>query len=142
MAIVIRSQKFTPTKKEKATYSDISFGFTIHPNTQDLTVTTDEEAVKMSIRNLLLTNRGERFFNPKIGSDIRSLLFENYTLSTENSLKSYVENVVKNYEPRANIISVDVNNYIDDDAIGIRITFSTINSLSPVDLDLFITRVR
>jgi len=64
-------------------YSDIPTNFDVHPVKEDLVLVTNESAVKRSIRNLLLTDPYERFFNPLIGSGIRQTLFENVSKDTE-----------------------------------------------------------
>lgn len=141
MAVVKRST-LKETQKQNIYYSDLQTNLAIHPNKKDLTRTFNDDAVKRSIRNILLTNRGEKLMNPQFGSDIRSLLFENMTPVTESLLKDYVANAISNYEPRANIIAINVTALYDYDAYAITVVFSVINKKEPITLELLINRIR
>lgn len=76
MAQTFSSEKYTATSKKIEYYSDFSTDFDIHPGKKDLTRVTNEDAVKRSIRNLIITNTGERLFQPALGADLSRLLFE------------------------------------------------------------------
>lgn len=130
------------TELKTILYSDLSTNFDIHPNKKDVMRTFNEEAVKRSIRNIIMTVRGERLMNPQYGSDINSILFENMTPSSEEMLKEYITTAINNYEPRANIIAVVVTALYDMNAYGVTIVFSTINRKEPVTIELLINRVR
>ena len=120
----------TPTAKRKPEiYSDFHKDMTQNPINFDLARKLDEEAVKESIKNLILTDRGERLFQPEIGSDVRKMLFENINNSTIEVIKDLVRNTIRNYEPRANLIGVDVLTSIDSLQVDIIITFNIINRL-------------
>lgn len=80
-----------------------------HPLNHDLITLNNETAISRSIRNLVSTNLGERFFNYNLGSRISSLLFENLDTFTAQSLQSEIELLLNNYEPRIRLISVNVN---------------------------------
>ena len=123
-------------------YSDIPVNFTIHPIKQDLVLITNENAVKRSIRNLLLTDPYERFFNPDVGAGIRQSLFENMSRDTEFVLKEKIIETITNYEPRANLYSVNVKALPDDNAYSATILFAVNNTTTPVTLDLILKRVR
>lgn len=109
---------------------------------KDLIALENTDAVKNSIRNIVLTNRGERLFNYDFGCDIRALLFENIEPSTESALKSLIETAITNFEPRAKLINTIVSGQPDLNAYTVTIVFSTINSAEPQVLDLILTRVR
>ena len=98
--------------------------------------------MKESIRNLILTDRGERLFQPQIGSDIRKMLFDNVTPANIQFSKELIRNVINNYEPRANLISVDVYDGIDTLYLQIIITFNIINKIEPIVLTVTLDRVR
>ena len=123
-------------------YSDIPTNFDVHPVKEDLVLVTNESAVKRSIRNLLLTDPYERFFNPLIGSGIRQTLFENVSKDTEFFLKEKITETIVNYEPRADLISVGVKALPDENAYSASIIFAVSNSTQPVTLDLVLRRVR
>lgn len=123
-------------------YSDISTNFTIHPIKGDLVLLKDSEAVKRSIKNLILTDPYERFFNPGIGSGINASLFENISRDTEAIIKIKVTETIENFEPRANLLNVTVKALPDENAYSVRIIFSVNNNTQPVQLDFILRRVR
>lgn len=142
MAVVRRSQVQTPNTKKFIYYSDVSSNLNTHPNTKDISIIENEDSVKSSIRNILLTRRGERFFNPLFGSDIYSVLFENSSAAAELDLRDYVTNAIENFEPRAKLLRVDVTAYPDDNGYTITIVFSVINKTEPVQMNILLDRIR
>lgn len=142
MAAIRRSQIVSPNLIKQRVYSDITSEFVIHPNKKDVVLNENEDAVKESIRNILRTRRGERFYNPSFGSDIYSILFENFTPQTEVQLRNYIETSIDNFEPRAKLISVDLTPYPDENGYSISIVFSVINRTDPVQLELLLNRIR
>lgn len=138
-------------KKQEAVYSDVRKDMLLNPVNSDVSRYTDEESVKESIRNLLLTNNGERLFNPSIGSPIRKMLFDNILYpETKYIVQDIISSTIKNYEPRCELISVDVNlggepssNYqSSENSVTITITFSVINIQRPITLSVVLNRVR
>jgi phage baseplate assembly protein W len=110
------------------TYSDFNTGFDVNPITGDLSILTNGDAVKQSIINLILTNFYERPMKYNFGSNVLGSLFELSTPATQQILEQNIRQAINNYEPRANIISVIVQPYIDENAVAITIVFTTINS--------------
>ena len=108
----------------------------------DLLSYKNEDSVKRSIRNILLTDKGERFFNPTFGSDIRKMLFENFSPSTEQVVADLIKTAIGNHEPRANVIDVNVSGNPDQNSMYINIVFSVINKAEPVTLELILNRIR
>lgn len=123
-------------------YSDIDLNFTPHPATGDVSLKYDENAVKTSIKNLVLTRNFERPFNSQIGTQIKNMLFENFNPLTEATLKRMIEDTIINYEPRAELISVKVLVSPDNNSAMITITFKLVNTSIPVDVNLTIERTR
>ena len=124
-------------------YSDIPTNFDIHPIKKDLVMITDDISVKKSIRNLILTNPYERFFNPTLGSGINRSLFENITADTEYTIKQHIKETINNFEPRANLINVVVQAASDSNGYNVTIVFSINNNVNPITLTLkLVTRVR
>ena len=123
-------------------YSDIPVNFDVHPLKGDLIRATNEDAVKRSIRNLLLTDPYERFFNPKIGAGIRASLFENIGQDTEFLLKTKITETINNYEKRAQLYSVKVKAFPDQNAYNASIVFYLVNYTTPITLDLVLRRIR
>ena len=97
-----------PVERVSKGFKDISMSFQINPLSYDLITVKNETAIARSLRNLVLTNRGERFFDSNLGSRVNNLLFENLDDITASSVRSEIENVINNYEPRVELISVEV----------------------------------
>ena len=123
-------------------YSDFTTDFATHPVSGDLARISDIEAVKRSVRNLIMTDKYERLLNPKIGSNVRSMLFEPMDGTTCAALQSYIEETVRNYEPRARLMAVTVFPDYDRHLYTVTITFSVTFSETPIVLDLFLERIR
>lgn len=123
-------------------YSDLTTNFNIHPVKGDLVLLKDSDAVKRSIRNLILTDPYERFFNPTVGSGINASLFENMGRDTETILRIKITETIENFEPRANLLNVTVKALPDENAYSVTIVFSVINNIQPIQLDFILRRVR
>jgi phage baseplate assembly protein W len=125
------------------TFKDLNITFKPHPITGDLTVVKDEVAIKQAIINLLLTNRGERFFDSRIGSSLSNLLFEQLDFATAALINSEVENTIKFYEPRINILSISTVPNFDDNGFDIELVFEVIGREdSPTSINFFLERTR
>ena len=123
-------------------YSDIDFSFTRIPGRNDIALSYDEMAVVRSVRNLLLTKNYERPFQPSLGSRIEQMLFEPVDFLTAQSLRSEIENVIKNYEPRVKIDSILVNADPDNNAYGVNLQFFIGNNVEPTAINLILERTR
>ena len=110
-------------------FKDISLSFVKNPATDDVTTLSNERAIARSIRNLVSTLRGERFFQPDLGCDVNNLLFENYLdLNSINVLEDEIRQTIEQYEPRVelNNESVSVIGDPDNNAIAVKINFRII----------------
>jgi phage baseplate assembly protein W len=123
-------------------YSDLNLNFTKNPATKDVARLTDVEAVKRSVRNLILTNRFERPFHPEIGSSIRDLLFEPITPLHAVLLEDRIEEVIVNYEPRVTLNQIIVQDEIDNNRYAVTISFYVNNTPEPVTITEFLQRLR
>ena len=123
-------------------YSDLNLNFNKNPATKDVAKLKDVEAVKRAVRNLILTNRFERPFHPEIGSDIRSLLFENMTPVVEVLLKDRIKETIDVYEPRVTVEDVVVNDDQDKNGLSIMVSFLINGTEAPVSVSTFLQRVR
>ncbi len=123
-------------------FVDLNLLFTRHPVTRDVTTRNDVEAIKASVKNLILTKHYERPFHPDIGSRVYDLLFENFTPDVIQFIQREIELVIENYEPRATVLSVVFEDRSDMNELAISITFTTRNISDPIQLDLLIERVR
>jgi len=130
------------TFQSQVYYSDIDTNLTINPISEDVGRITNENAIRRSIRNLILTDYYERPFKPDIGSNIRKLLFELITPITIELLQKGISDVINNYEPRANLIDVICTPYEDSNAIDVTIVFSIINREDPITMQLSLDRIR
>lgn len=142
MALVNRIQKNTPQKTKPVYFSDFYSNLNLQPIKNDLLSHVNEESVKRSIKNILLTNKGERVFNPTFGSDVNKMLFENFTPVTEQVVSDLIKTAINNFEPRANIIDIITTSDIDNHSLYITIIFNTINKSEPVTLELVLNRIR
>ena len=124
-------------------YRDLDLFFSRKNGTNDITKITDIEAVKRSIRNLVLTNFYEKPFHPEIGSGVRSILFENMTPITAIVLARKVEDVIENFEPRARLISVRSLPNLDRNEYKVTIEFFVVNAPTElVDMTVFLEVLR
>jgi len=123
-------------------WTDLDLDFTKHPITDDISKKRGVEAIKRSVRNLLLTNKYERPFNPDLGSGIMGLLFELVSPTTANVLELAIREVLENYEPRIIIDNIRIQGDIDRNGYHITLEFTPINTLQPVTIELFLERLR
>ena len=142
MANIFQADKYTPLSTISELFSDVSSDFEQHPDTHDLMRLKNEEAVKRSIRNLVLTNKYERPFQPNLGSNLRKYLFEDISPTTSLNLQNEIKTTIENYEPRASSIDVAVSPYVDENAYVVNILFYIINSNNPISLNTILYRVR
>jgi phage baseplate assembly protein W len=123
-------------------FSDLDLNFTKHPVTGDITRRYDDNAIKQSVKNLLLTRNFERPFHSEIGSPIRQLLFDNPGPMFNVMLQRAVIDVINNFEPRVNIIDVRVDDYSDANEVYVTLEFTIVNTERPITLDLALERTR
>jgi phage baseplate assembly protein W len=142
MAQIFNQDKFTPLTTQTRIYSDFFTNFDVHPDNRDLVIKKNEEAVKTAIRNLILTNKYERPFQPNFGSNIKKFLFDPINQITQQNIKDEIAHTIETYEPRANLIEVRVTPYLDDNAYRVTIVFSIININTPITLNTFLYRIR
>lgn len=122
------------------TCSDIDLTFNINPIKKDLILSINEKAISRSVRNLVLTNHYERPFHPEIGSNATKMLFEPITTVLENYLETEIFNVIKNFEPRVNLISVDV--IVQRDGYEATIKYYIINQVQQYSTIVNIEKLR
>ena len=123
-------------------YSDFDLSFIKHPNTKDVTILKDIDAVKQSVKNLVLTGKGERPFQPRLGSDIRKLLFEPVDEFTALDIEEQVRVTIDNFEPRIKINKLDVISEPDNNRFKLYLEFQMITSLASGDLTFYLERIR
>ena len=117
------AQRTNSSGRSVRVYKDLALSFEKNDNTKDVIVKKDIEAVKQSVRNLILTNHYERPFHPEIGSNVTAILFEPMNPITANSLTRVIEETIVNFEPRARLVSVDARPNLDRNAYEVTISF-------------------
>ena len=123
-------------------FSDLDLNFTPHPVTGDVGFKVDENAIKQAVKNLVLTQNFERPFDSEIGSSLRSLLFEPATPMTKEILRKTISDTITNFEPRVELLGVDIRYTLDDTAVDVRIRFKIKNTFTPIDVSLTLERTR
>ena len=130
------------SKKSSRDFIDLNLDFARNVVTNDIVKIEGVEAVKRSVKNLIQTNFYERPFHPEIGCGVRELLFENFTPVTGIFIQRKVEEVITNYEPRARISSVTVNEQPDRNGIDVTVYFYVMNMPNPVSVTTVLQRIR
>ena len=123
-------------------YRDFDNLFVTNPITKKLATKINRNAVKQSVKNLVLTDFYERPFQSDIGCNIRGFLFEPFTSHLQEQMKQTILNTIQNHEPRAKVIDVLVEDRIDLNAISLTIAFEILNDSEAVVLDVLLERVR
>ena len=115
-----------PVERVSKGFKDLSMSFQISPLNNDIIAIKNETAISRSIRNLIFTSRGERFFNPSLGSGVSRLLFENMDEITASILEDEIRSTIDIYEPRVELISVDVSPDYDSNEFYVTITYNIV----------------
>lgn len=126
----------------KNIYKDINLDFDRHPLTGDIIAATDTEAIKKALRNLISLNLYEVPFDPDKGTNIRGMLFENFSPITSEFIRTKIREMVDNKEPRVSVEQIDVYQKDDQNGLEVKITYS-INALNRLEeITLFVERTR
>ena len=123
-------------------WSDLDLDFVVHPVTKDIVRKTNVEAIKRAVRNLILTNRFERPFHPEIDGGVTRHLFELSTAHTKHDIDLAVRNCLANFESRVEVNDVRVSGDLDRNGFNVSIFFTVINSPEPIEVRLFLERIR
>ena len=127
----------------RLSFKDININFKKHPVTNDLVVSKDASAVKQAIINLLLTNRGERLFQPDYGSDIRSQLFEPLDYATCAIIKNSILYTLNTFEPRIAVSKLDVKPNYQDNGFMVTMEYAITGSdVLPTNIEFVLARTR
>jgi phage baseplate assembly protein W len=112
-----------PAERLSQGFKDISLSFQVNPLNYDLIATKNETAIARSVRNLIFTQPGEKFFNQNLGSSISRSLFDNIDPISASVIKDEIENTIKNYEPRVELIDVIVDPNYDNNEFNVTIRY-------------------
>jgi len=132
-----------PLERVSQSFRDISLSFARNPLNSDLIDITNETSISRAIQNLVLTQKGERFFNQDLGSDVSASLFENLDLISSAVIQSSIENVINNYEPRVKLLEVNVNVNEEGNGYEVRMLYDIIGiEALPQQLDFALQQTR
>lgn len=126
----------------KKIFSDIDLTFNRQPGKGDIALRYDEQAIISSVRNLLQTNFYERPFQPNLGCNITSLLFEPISPITATAIQKEIQNTLENFEPRVKISDIDVTAVPDEGSFFVRLEFFIGNNTSATSINLLLHRNR
>ena len=125
-------------QRKSRAFKDISLSFTPHPVTKDLPVLVNERAIVRAVRNLVETIPSERFFDSNLGTNIRGMLFENFTGSSVMIIEDMVRSTLRNYEPRVGDVGVEIDAAPDSNALEVNVIFEINGLEAPVQSFSFI----
>tara|TARA_B100000427_G_scaffold237769_1_gene200677 strand:- start:27 stop:428 length:402 start_codon:yes stop_codon:yes gene_type:complete len=132
-----------PLERVSQGFKDISMSFESNPLTKDLIAIKNETAIARSIRNIVFTLPGEKFFNPSFGSDISGSLFENIDDITGGIIEDQLRQSINNYEPRVNLMEVRTNPNFDNNAFDVTITYEVVGAdIPPQELEFVLQPTR
>jgi phage baseplate assembly protein W len=119
------------SKRISRSFKDISLSFEPHPITKDLQVLKNENAIRRSVRNIVETIPTEKFFNSLFGSEVRSSLFDFVDFGTASVIQSQIETAILNFEPRVEIVNINVEPNSDQNSFYVTIVFNIIGQEFP-----------
>jgi len=128
---------------EVSTFKDLSITFKKHPVTNDLVTVKDQTAISQSIKSLLLTRRGERPFQPELGSGLQDLLFESMDYGTSALIKKEITETLAQYEPRISIVNLNCFPDYGNNGYDIELEYYILGREDrAVGIDIFLERTR
>ena len=124
-------------------FKDLSMSFKTNPLNDDLIGLKNTNAIARSLKNIVFTQPGEKFFKPTFGSRITESLFENVDSSTASILRDEIRNSIKNFEPRVDLISVNVSPNVESNEMNVTIQYEVIGiDIPPQQLDFVLLPTR
>ena len=130
------------TIARQATYKDLDFSFKQNPNTNDVGIKKNNAAVIQSCLNILRTNHGERPFDYNFGANLRAYLFENMNNVTAANMATNIQVALKNYEPRIEVLNVNVRAQAAENDVFITVTGRVKSTNEIIDISTTIERLR
>ena len=112
-----------PAQRVSKSFKDVSMSFKFNPLSGDLITLKNENAIARAVRNIVLTTPGEKFFDPDFGSNVGEILFENVDDITAVSIEDEIKSSLKNYEPRVELIDVNVEPNFDENQFDVTISY-------------------
>jgi len=120
-----------PLERVSQGFKDISMSFQVNPLTNDLIALNNATAISRSIRNIIFTLRGEKFFNPEFGSGLSRLLFDNMDEISASNLRDEIASSIVNFEPRVTLLDVVTEPLYDQNAFNVTISYRIIGADLP-----------
>ena len=130
------------TIARQETYKDLDFSFKQNPNTNDVGIKKNNAAVIQSCLNILRTNHGERPFDYMFGANLRAYLFENMNNVTAANMSTSIEMALINYEPRIQVLNVNVQTKPGENSVFITVTGRVVSTNEVIDIATTIERLR
>ena len=125
-----------PAQRVSKSFKDLSMSFKFNPLSGDLITLKNENAIARAVRNIVLTTPGEKFFDPDFGSSVSEILFENVDDITAISIEDEIKNCLANYEPRVELIDVNVDPNFDQNQFDVIISYRIIGvDIPPTQLE-------
>ena len=115
-----------PVERISRGFKDLSMSFQVNPISSDLIATKNETAIARSVRNLVLTRPGEKFFNPNLGSRVYETLFDNMDEVSASIVEDDIRDTIDNYEPSVKLVSVKATPDYQGNAFDVVITYNII----------------
>ena len=132
-----------PVERRSQSFKDLSMTLKVNPITNDLVVLKNANAIARSLRNLVFTDQGERFFQPELGGNIKSLLFENMDTLTASDVEDAITQTINLQEPRVELIDVKATPNFDYNEMDVRIQYKIIGlELEPQQLEFALQPTR
>lgn len=128
-------------KTRRTKFVDIDLLFAAHPISKDIVRKIDENAIVTSLRNLILTEKFDHHFHPEIYSPVRSLLFELLTNETIANIKRSVEYLISNFEPRVELLLVEVVPYPEQKGIELTIFYKIVGTVETIKTTFYLDRI-
>ena len=120
-----------PLERVKQGFKDLSMSFRSNPINDDLIGLKNESAIARSIKNLVFMQKGEKFFDPEFGSELSASLFENIDDVTALTIRDDIDYMIKTYEPRVDVINVDIIPNYDNNQMDAVIVYAIKGSDTP-----------
>lgn len=140
--MVTRADKYTTRSSSSVYFSDFYNSFRKNPRSGFFDRVTNEDSVKQAVRNLILTDRGERLYQPYVGGDVNAHLFEPLDNFSADDLKSSITLTIRNNEHRVDELDVQVYPDEMNNTYRVNIFFTIINNKTPNSLEITLTRTR
>jgi phage baseplate assembly protein W len=137
-----RADTLIGTNKKFEFFSDFLTSFDKTPVGNQLARVINEKSVNQSLKNIILTNTGERFFNPFLGSNITASIFENIAYENLSTLEFYIQNAIENNEPRVNLLGVQLVPISEENSLEITLVYNLINNPEPITFTFLLKRIR